>query len=105
MAWGDSGGSTSESRRAREECLNRARRQCQLRYDGCTGHATHADHKVNIASLGLQRGEATDPADLQAACEWCHGIKSKAEAREGTVRHNKARAARRRQPVRPHPGD
>lgn len=79
-------GSTRASRKARLKCLRDAGYQCQLRYEGCTGHATHADHVENIASTGQARRDAVDPADLQAACEWCHGIKTQQEARAGRRR-------------------
>lgn len=91
-------GSTRASRKARRDCLQAAGYQCQLRYDGCTGHATHADHKVNIATTGQARREAIDPKDLQAACPWCHGIKTRREAQAArTYRTNK-------RPPERHPG-
>lgn len=91
-------GSTRAGRKARLKCLQNAGYQCQLRYDGCTGHASHADHKVNIATTGQTRREATDPNDLQAACPWCHGIKTRREAQAArTYRTNK-------RPPERHPG-
>jgi 5-methylcytosine-specific restriction enzyme A len=56
-------------RRARTECLNRARWKCQLRLDGiCTGAATQVDHIQGVA----EGGSLYDQANLRAACEPCH---------------------------------
>lgn len=74
-------GSTRASRAERDQCLRDAGYQCQLKYEGCTGHATHADHIVNIASTGTPRAKAIGPKHkLQAACPSCHTIKTRAEA-------------------------
>jgi 7-keto-8-aminopelargonate synthetase-like enzyme len=79
---------------------------CKLRYGGvCTGRSTQADHIVNVASQGVHRSQAVDPADMQGVCAPCHKVKSRREQVAATAAHNKARAARRRQPVQPHPGD
>jgi 5-methylcytosine-specific restriction endonuclease McrA len=52
-------------RKARQECLERAAWQCQIRLEGCTVRATQADH---------EGGAANDPEHrtLRAACESCH---------------------------------
>jgi 5-methylcytosine-specific restriction enzyme A len=51
--------------------LERDGHQCQLRYDGCTTLASHADH--------IEAGDDHRMASLQAACSHCHAIKSSAE--------------------------
>jgi 5-methylcytosine-specific restriction enzyme A len=72
-------GSTRATRAERDQCLRAAGYQCQLQYEGCTGHATHADHVENIAKTNTPRAKATG-RKLQAACPWCHGIKTRREA-------------------------
>jgi 5-methylcytosine-specific restriction protein A len=60
--------------------LERDRYVCQLRYVGCTGHATIADHKVSIAALGMTRRDAVDVDACQAVCAHCHRVKTQREA-------------------------
>jgi 5-methylcytosine-specific restriction protein A len=77
-SWGQ--GSTRAGRKARTAALNRDRHQCQLRYDGCTGTATEADHITSITALGQSRADATNPNALQGACHHCHTIKTNQQA-------------------------
>lgn len=97
--WGQ--GSTRGNRKARATALERDNWTCQLRYPGCTGQASIADHIVNIASRGVRRADALDPDDLQAVCPHCHQIKTQREAGTGKAK----RKARTRLPTTPHPGD
>jgi hypothetical protein len=76
--WPDAGKNpaywTTEYRRARDECLRRARRMCQRQIPGvCTGTATEANHR---------RGLAADPhhRDLEAVCAACHKVITQAQA-------------------------
>lgn len=102
-------GSTRASRKARDTCLTRANHQCQLRWAGCQGLATIADHTINIATRGLTRAQAIDPDDLQAVCTSCHDVKTKRETAQASSAALKAwhqhREARRHLPTKPHPGD
>lgn len=54
--------------------LERDSHTCQLRDNGCTGLASHADH--------ITAGDDHAMTNLQAACTHCHAIKS---AREGAA--------------------
>ena len=56
---------TAEYRRARLECLRRARWRCQIRLEGCQGAASEADHEAGLASDPHHR-------TLRAACTSCH---------------------------------
>lgn len=57
---------TAAYRRARLECLRRARWKCEIRIEGvCTGAASQADHAAGIANDPLHK-------TLRAACEPCH---------------------------------
>ena len=80
----------------------------ELRYNDCLGIATEVDHIVGVAKLGVDRGRANDPANLQAVCTPCHRRKTRREAAEGSAAHNRTRAAARRARLRvreqPHPG-
>lgn len=92
-------GSWSGQRRAfpaatRRAILDRDAWTCQLRYEGCTGRATIADHIVPHAE-----GGSDDPTNGQAVCPSCHDIKTRAEQARG-----RARRPQRRRPPQPHPG-
>ncbi|WP_372510800.1 HNH endonuclease [Mycobacterium montefiorense] len=78
---------------------------CQLRLPGCTVHATITDHIVSIASRGQTRAQATDPDDLQAVCPNCHERKTQQESAAALAASNAQRAARKKLPTCPHPGD
>lgn len=83
--------------------------RCEIRVPGvCIGVATRADHKTNLASLGILRSDprALDRRNLQAACEPCHDYKSYRERVAALAKSNRARAEkRRRRREEPHPGD
>lgn len=99
--WGQRG----VPRAVRAAVLARDGHACRLRYDGCIGRATEADHIVNVASLGVDRAEAVAVESMQAACAPCHRIKTRRETGAAVAASNRRRAARRRQPPQPHPGD
>ncbi|ALU70518.1 hypothetical protein H351_15495 [Rhodococcus erythropolis R138] len=80
---------TPGHRNRRSAVLARDKERCQLRYEGCTGKATEADHIVNIES-----GGAEDIANMQAVCSTCHKHKTAQES---------AAARRANQKKRRHP--
>lgn len=47
--------------------LTRDNFECQLKYEGCTGYATHHDHIVPVTHGGRDTME-----NSQAACENCN---------------------------------
>lgn len=100
--WGSGGGWAYSA--AKPRILERDHWQCQLRYPGCLIEATEVDHITNIARLGIPRSHIDD-TNLQAACHYCHGIKTAAERRAGQQRTRARRAARKKLPTKPHPGD
>ena len=57
-------------RRLRMLILERDGFTCQLRLPGCTGFATHVDHRVS-----RRDGGSDDPLNLQAACASCNWLK------------------------------
>ena len=83
MNWrGDPRTSTAEHKAWRRAVLDRDHWRCRLKYPGCTGKATQADHKVAVAFGGAP----FDVANGQGACPHCHKIKTQAESREGKRR-------------------
>lgn len=65
-------------RAVRLSILDRDRRECQIRLDGCTKVATHVDH---IHPLG-EGGARLDPDNLRAACAFCNLARN---ARRSTI--------------------
>lgn len=82
-------GSTRASRKAREDCLTKAKHRCQLRHPGCTGRATDAHHPTGLANTGRRRGQAVDSGQLVAACPNCHGLETLDQQRQGRQRANR----------------
>jgi 5-methylcytosine-specific restriction endonuclease McrA len=72
--------------------LERDGRQCQLRYSGCIGQATEADHK--------RRGDDHSLSNLQAACSPCHQRKSSSEGGQAWS----AKRGSGKLPAESHPG-
>ncbi|WP_071929098.1 HNH endonuclease signature motif containing protein [Nocardia mangyaensis] len=90
---------TREHQTWRAAVLERDSHRCQLRYTGCIGTATHADHVTPIAE-----GGATDElANGQAACRPCHSKKSSAEGHRARQR-GKGPATHPLPPVTQKPG-
>lgn len=59
---------TAEYKRARTACLRRANWRCEIKIPGvCTGAASQADHKDQLANDPQHR-------TLRAACTECHKI-------------------------------
>ena len=85
---------TAAWKRLRRAVLQRDRYTCQLRYDGCTRHATQVDHKVNTA----RGGAPLDPNNCSAVCAQCNARKASQEAA------NARRTRRAQQPKPLHPG-
>lgn len=98
-------GSTRNSRRTRQEVLERDHYECQLRYTGCTWAATEVHHIHSIAERQIRRADATDPDDCIAVCAPCHAKTSEKQRLAGQQRVNAIRAARRKLPQKPHPGE
>lgn len=80
----------------------------ELRYNDCLGIATEVDHIVGVAKLGVDRGRANDPANLQAVAVRVTAAKPLREAAQGSAAHNRTGAAARRARLRVreqlHPG-
>ncbi|MGC4940954.1 HNH endonuclease [Kribbella sp. DT2] len=71
MAGWDGKGSTRYWREVvRPVVLERDGFRCQINGPGCTGRATHVDHK-------LGKGVSEDLTDMQAACEHCNTSKGR----------------------------
>lgn len=65
---------TSEYRRKRLACLQRASWKCELRLDGCQGAASQADHIHGLAN-------DPDHQHLRAVCRSCHGKRTAQQGR------------------------
>lgn len=98
-------GSTRNSRKARQQVLERDAYECQLKYPGCTWTATEAHHVVSIAEREIRRAEATDPDGYIAVCGSCHARVTAKQRVAGQQRMNAVRKARKRLPQAPHPGE
>ena len=101
--WGTRAGRVQPHHRAR--ILARDGGVCQLQYAGCTWHATEVDHVVPLSVLGPDHPMLNDDSNLQAACHSCHARKTRAETEAGRRRSSARRVARKRLPVKPHPGE
>lgn len=88
-----SGNRHSFPKATRAAILNRDNHQCQLRYDGCIGTATEADHIRNVANGGNDSKE-----NGQAVCVPCHKVKTRREQQEGIAKRSRYR------PKAQHPG-
>jgi 5-methylcytosine-specific restriction protein A len=99
--WGQRG----VAAKVRSAVLDRDAHRCQLRYAGCIGVATEADHIENVAGVGVTRDVAVAVGLMQAVCAPCHKVKTKRETSSAAAESSRNRAARRRLPVQPHPGD
>jgi hypothetical protein len=75
---------TAAWKRARADCLRRARWRCERGLPGCQGTATEANHR---------RGLAADPGhtDLEALCSHCHAVITSQQAHAAKQRRNDAR--------------
>jgi 5-methylcytosine-specific restriction enzyme A len=91
-------------RHVRLAVLQRDQFVCQLGYPRCEYFATEVDHIVSTAALGVSR-EHVGVDDCQAVCASCHRTKSLAEQRAGIKASAARRAARRKLPKQPHPGE
>lgn len=58
-----------EWRKVRAWVIDRAKGRCEVRADGCTGHADHVHHVVLRA-----QGGADTPDNLLASCWRCHSF-------------------------------
>ena len=91
-------------RAKRNRILKRDGYGCQLRDTGCTQLATEVDDIVPVSVSGISRADAADIM-LQAVCHWCHARKTERERLKAHAASNAHRAARKRLPAKPHPGD
>lgn len=86
------------SRSVRARIMSRDQGMCQLGYPNhCTLIATEVDHV----------GDPHDDSDemLRAVCAQCHRVRTMQQSRAGSAASAARRAARRKLPQRPHPGE
>jgi 5-methylcytosine-specific restriction endonuclease McrA len=103
-SWGQGG--SRNWRKIRVQVLERDRHECQLQYPGCIWAATEVHHRAGIAASGLLRGADADDADMCiAVCQPCHQKVSARQSVAAQKQLNANRAARRRLPQLPHPGE
>ena len=100
-SWGQ--GSTRNWRKGRQDVLERDHFECQLRFDGCLFAATEVHHRNGLQ--GLTRAEAVDMDECIAVCSPCHRRITQRQAVAAQQRLNAVRAARKRLPKKPHPGE
>lgn len=100
-SWGQ--GTTWGWRKARQVVLERDAFECQLRYDCCTFSATEVHHTGGLH--GLSRAEAVDPETCVAVCSPCHAKVTARQSVAAQQRLNAVRAARKKLPQQPHPGE
>lgn len=85
-------------RHVRERIMSRDRGECQLGYlNHCTIIATEIDH------VGDPHDDSDD--NLRAVCSPCHRARTMQQSRAGSAASAARRAARRKLPQKPHPGD
>jgi 5-methylcytosine-specific restriction endonuclease McrA len=102
--WGQGG--SRNWRKIRQEVLERDAFECQLKFQGCTWAATEVHHRAGIAASGLLRGKAEDEASMCiSVCQSCHQRISAKQSRAAQAQLNANRAARRKLPQMPHPGE
>jgi hypothetical protein len=102
--WGQGG--SRNWRKIRQQVLERDRYECQLQYDGCIWAATEVHHRAGIAASGLARGAFDDEVSAcMAVCQPCHRRVSARQSRAAQQQLNATRAARRKLPQLPHPGE
>jgi len=102
--WGEGG--SRNWRKIRQQVLERDLYECQLQQPGCLWAATEVHHKAGIAASGLARGAYEDEVSAcVAVCKPCHDKVSQRQSRAAQQQLNATRAARRRLPQLPHPGD
>jgi 5-methylcytosine-specific restriction endonuclease McrA len=101
--WGQ--GSTRNSRATRQTVLERDHFECSLKYDCCTWAATEVHHVHSITERQIRRADATNPDDCIAVCAPCHARVTERQRLAAQQQMNAIRAARRKLPQRPHPGE
>ena len=62
----------------RKVILERDGHTCQIRFDGCLGHATDVDHIMPLAEGGAR----LDSRNLRAACKPCNNARNKGRSRQ-----------------------
>ena len=103
-SWGQGG--SRPWRKIRQEVLERDSYECQLRYDCCIFTATEVDHLAGIAASGMARNMAEDDASACiAVCAPCHRKKTMRQSAAAQQQLNANRAARKKLPQTPHPGE
>lgn len=103
-SWGQGG--SRNWRKIRMEVLERDHFECQLCYPGCIWTATEVHHTAGIAASGLARSQAEDDAGACiAVCQPCHQKTTARQSVAAQQQMNAVRAARRKLPQLPHPGE
>jgi 5-methylcytosine-specific restriction endonuclease McrA len=100
-SWGQGG--TRNWRATRQQVLERDLHECQLMFPGCLFSATEVHHRGGLQ--GVTRANACDPEDCVAVCGPCHQRVTARQSIAAQRQMNAARMARRRLPVKPHPGE
>lgn len=86
--------STRAWQTVRTKVLIRDGHRCQLRYPGCLGTATAADHVIPLQDLDRTDPAVFDPANLQAACVPCNTRKRNDNAQARSRRRRLAASHR-----------
>lgn len=101
--WGQGG--SRNWRKIRMQVLERDHFECQLRLAGCIWTATEVHHRAGISASGLARRQAESDDACIAVCQPCHQIVTARQSVAAQKQLNAVRAARRRLPQLPHPGE
>jgi 5-methylcytosine-specific restriction endonuclease McrA len=101
MSWGQ--GSTRQSRKTRDQVLERDNHQCRLKLICCTGSGTEAHHLHGLQ--GRARSDATNPDEMVATCRPCHRLITEQQRMAAWRLDHDRRQARKRLPTKPHPGE
>ena len=100
MAWQNGGPGSKIPERIKRHVRAQQHGHCNtINPTVCTGAIDEFDHIHNVKALGIDRGEANDPDNIQGLCTPCHQAKTQAEAQAARTR----RSGRRK--PRPHPAD
>jgi 5-methylcytosine-specific restriction endonuclease McrA len=96
-------GGTRNWRKVRQQVLDRDLYECQLRLPGCLFGATEVHHRAGLQ--GTARKDACEPEECIAVCGPCHQRVTQRQSVAAQQQINAMRAARKKLPKRPHPGE